>query len=206
MKHPSLPTRLLLKSSHSPQKSGFTLIEVLVVVLIIAIMASIITPSFLAWANNQRVGSAKSQIADAIRKTQNEAKRTKTDREIRFDNNGGNPRYAITSMDNTGAPKALTAITNWQSLAGEGSAKKGLQLKVSTAGGLSSESAGIVFNPYGAVVTGGSTALFDNAKNTTAPSVFTVQVSMGGGTHKRCILVKTLLGATREEKGGKCTL
>jgi prepilin-type N-terminal cleavage/methylation domain-containing protein len=201
MKHPSLLTRLLLKSSQSPQRSGYTLIEMLVVVLIIAIMASIITPSFLAWANNQRVGSAKSQIADAIRKAQNEAKRTKTDRELRFDNNGGEPRYAITPMDNTGAPKALTAITNWQSLAGEGSAKKGLQLKVS---GATPETGGIVFNPYGAVlVSGGNTTPFDNANNTT---VFTIQVAMGGNTHKRCILVKTLLGATREEKGSKCTL
>jgi prepilin-type N-terminal cleavage/methylation domain-containing protein len=201
MKHPSLLTRLLLKSSQSPQKSGYTLIEMLVVVLIIAIMASIITPSFLSWANNQRVGSAKSQIADALRKAQNEAKRTKTDRQLYFDNNGGDPRYAI------GTPKAAIAdITNWQSLAGEGSAKKGLQLRVSTGAGDSFESAGIVFNPYGAVVTGGSTALFDDAKNTTAPPVFTVQVAMGRGTHKRCIIVKTLLGATREEKGGKCTL
>jgi Tfp pilus assembly protein FimT len=171
-------------------------------VLIIAIMASIITPSFLSWANNQRVGSAKSQIADALRKAQNEAKRTKTDRQLYFDNNGGDPRYAI------GTPKAAIAdITNWQSLAGEGSAKKGLQLKVSNGNEAAVTNAGIVFNPYGAVlVAGGNTTPFDNAKNTTAPPVFTVQVAMGGGTHKRCIIVKTLLGATREEKGAKCPL
>jgi prepilin-type N-terminal cleavage/methylation domain-containing protein len=203
----------------APQPSGYTLIEMLVVVVIIGILSAIMAPSYVAWMNNQRVGAARSQIADALRKAQSEAKRTSINRELRLDNNNGSPRYAIVPAidDGTGTAKRIpnSAVKTWQNLAVDGGNNQGLKIRTSpaplaeasgTANG--GDISGIVFNPYGAVVVGGNPKEKEgsNSDTTAAPKpVFTVQITIKDDKqHKRCVVVRTLLGAFREEKGASC--
>jgi prepilin-type N-terminal cleavage/methylation domain-containing protein len=205
-----------LRSTTQRQPAGYTLLELLIVILILGILAAIVSPSLITWLNNQRVGAVRSQISDAMRKAQNEAKRTKINRELRFDNNNGTPRYAIIpAIDNgTGQPTRLAngdPSIKWQTLAGDGGNRQGLRLRMSGSpllgpaapDGPNGTSAGIVFNPYGAVVVGGSTAAYEGDTNSTT-NVFTVQVTVNDNQHKRCVVVRTLLGAFREEKNGAC--
>jgi prepilin-type N-terminal cleavage/methylation domain-containing protein len=214
------PSPITMKQSNHPNHpplAGFTLIELLVVIVILGVMAAIGTPSYLAWANNQRVSSVRNQIAGTLRKAQAQARTTKINREVRFDNNGGNPRIAIIPAVNStnGRPKRLLnsdPSIAWIPLNGE--AKKGIQLRVDptspyqSAGVADSQSlGGIVFDPYGAVVTSNVNNRFGTA-GTNADRIFAIQVGFGAQVNqtKSCILVRTLLGSFQEEKGSNCPL
>jgi prepilin-type N-terminal cleavage/methylation domain-containing protein len=65
----------------SPKKlvyKGFTLIEMLIVVMAVGILAAISAPSFLAWLNSKRVEQALVEVEAALQETQSEAiKRSK---------------------------------------------------------------------------------------------------------------------------------
>lgn len=204
-----------MKSLFMPRSSsltGYTLIELLVVVLFISVLAGIAAPGYVGWVNNQRTSTARSQLADAIRKAQSQARATKINREIRFDNNNGNPRFAIVSAidDTTGQPRRLPndQVRNWQSLTGD--ARRQLELRLDpvspyqSVGVTDSQNlGGLVFDRYGALVITGNPS---TAGLGTPPRIFAIQVSMPGNQHRRCIIVRTLLGGFQEARDGDCPL
>ncbi|AFY62694.1 Tfp pilus assembly protein FimT/FimU [Synechococcus sp. PCC 6312] len=56
-----------------PNSKGFTLPEMLAVVVIIGILAAIFIPSFLAWLNNQRIRDGLVRVEGALKEAQREA-------------------------------------------------------------------------------------------------------------------------------------
>lgn len=52
---------------------GFTLPELLVIVVILGVFATLVAPSFLSWVNNKRVQDVLSQVEGAIKEAQSEA-------------------------------------------------------------------------------------------------------------------------------------
>jgi type II secretory pathway pseudopilin PulG len=199
---------LLFRSNAS---SGYTLLELIIIVVIVGILSAIAVPSYLSWSNNQRTSAVQSQIANVLRRAQAEAKQRNMRREIRFDNNNGAPRYAIIPVANnaTGQPVRVadSAITNWQYFDRD-AVRTNMRLNLisnptSPFPGPtdSSTSGGIIFDSYGTVVVANPEV--QGANNT----IFAVQVSIPTGNqlaYRRCVMVRTLLGALQEGRDNNC--
>jgi prepilin-type N-terminal cleavage/methylation domain-containing protein len=149
--------------------AGFTLPEVLVVVIMIAVLFAIASPSWLSLVNRQRSAAARDQILQGIRLAQNEAVRTRREQTVTF---------------NTAAnPPTITVRGVTESL-GRGNIRPGmlsLEAPVTT----------ITFDADGNVKDG-----------ITPPVRFTVRAPANTGK-RRCVIIQTILGATRSAEDGE---
>lgn len=182
--------------------AGFTLIEMLLIMIIIGILFAIAAPGWDTLLSRQRVSSAREQVLQVIRQAQSEARSTRAFRAVVFDNNSpdGVPRVATLplSVSPNVYPVNTAAVTNWRSLAGSGTPRGALRLSVTP----TSVNNQIVFDGNGAVAQG---SVVDNV-NQINP-MFAVTIARGGTTGNatnRCVMVTTLLGATRLAEGADC--
>jgi prepilin-type N-terminal cleavage/methylation domain-containing protein len=95
MKTPLILLKLLHNSAAKPSPNfnktasrksdgGFTLLEVIVIMLILGILSAIAAPSWLAFINRQRVRTVNDRVLQSLRTAQSEAKRSKRDVKVTF--------------------------------------------------------------------------------------------------------------------------
>jgi prepilin-type N-terminal cleavage/methylation domain-containing protein len=184
---------------------GFTLIELLVVIVIAAVLSAIAAPRWLAFLNQQRIGSARTQLTEALRNAQAEAKRTRVCQAVVVDNNSNQPRFALVSgaaVSNTDSdcaiPTNLSSVQNWQTL-GNGNIRSGtMQLFTSQGTGAGTLAAAatsaVIFDSYGNVT----------SSSNQPPYTLTLKPMLGTNP-RRCVSVTTLLGAIAENSDSQCS-
>ena len=95
MKTPPILLKLLHNSAAKPSPNfnktasrksdgGFTILELLVIVLVLGLLSAIAAPSWLAFINRQRVRTVNDRVLQSLRTAQSEAKRSKRNVTVTF--------------------------------------------------------------------------------------------------------------------------
>ncbi|MBD2497619.1 Tfp pilus assembly protein FimT/FimU [Nostoc sp. FACHB-280] len=185
--------------------AGFSLVEMVAVVLIVGILAAIAIPRWNTFLNRQRVGKANDAVLTALREVQQQAKTKKLKYSVSFRNNNNLPELALHADSDT------PSSSQWKTL-GEDLRLKAGQVWIGT--NLTSKNQGsstvsvitnnvtttktITFDYNGTLPIDATTPLkivvaAPSASNITQP-----------GSVKRCVIIQTLLGGIRTGRDNEC--
>lgn len=153
---------------------GFTLIEMIIVIIMISVLFAIALPSWVSFLNNRRVGSARDEILQTLRQTQAEAVRTRRAKTVSF---------------NTASPPQITGFEGQPTPLGKGQFTAGM--------------IGLQITPAAATsITFRSTGALSNLTNPgDLPVTITVSAPANGNS-KSCVIIETLLGSMRSVNKG----
>jgi len=195
---------------------GFTLMEVMVVVMIIGIVSAIAIPSWIGFITNQRLGDAQTTVFQAIKQAQNLARRNKQPHMAAFRNiNIGQPnessQYVVVDVPNVPGESLQTTSKNlsqsnnlnWLSLNPDiRLVRKNEPVPETTLTKVSDNGPFLaVFDKDGNVPTSGGGFGLDGLGRVVIRSA-----SLGLDTQRRCVIISTLIGSVRTARDGDCKL
>ena len=198
------PNKSLLSStSYSSSESGFSLVELAVIVVIIGIFAAIAAPAWNAFVTRQRVRSVNNQVLRTLQTAQAEAKRNKQNYVVAFreaaDPTTDPPEFS-SYLEGTDPANIVWEPLNLEGEVPTGTHKIYVQANNNddadpdNSNGTDIDS--ITFDYMGAVIEPERIPDPQNNKDG-----FTVTVSTPDGGLRRCVKVVTLLGAMITAEG-----
>ncbi|MBD2040591.1 pilus assembly FimT family protein [Microcoleus sp. FACHB-672] len=195
----TLTTSLLANRKQQRQKlegvtAGFTLLELLMVVMMVGILAVIGSAGYLGWMTRLRVNAAQSTALNVIREAQIRARQQNTTWQASFQNttnSDGQPivQWAVHSAATATNPPFVPTGVAWQTIE-----QPFIQVDTENTSLVSNSATWRVrFDHKGQVVKEG---------NLGVPVTITLTSTKGGP--KRCVIVKTLLGAVSTATDSNC--
>lgn len=173
--------------------AGFTLLEVLAVVIIIGVLMAIAAPGWVAFMNRQRANSARDQVLQSLRATQAEAKRQRRRRVIEF-LNSNDSESGIPEIEQNGIVQVL----------GEGEIVPGnIELEASDSEG--NDVSVLAFREDGTL----SVEVNDYDDLGATPPDLPVSISIEappGSGNERCVVIDTILGSMYSGSDDECDL
>lgn len=164
----------------SPQRNskitGYTLLELLSVVIVLGVLATLASAGFLGWLTRMRVTAGRDAVLQVIRNAQQQATARKTTMQASFRDINGQVEYAV--HDASVTPTLWTAIeypdiridTSNTTLAGNNNLRR------------------VQFNH----------------KGHTNSQLGRITLTSRSGTPQRCVIVSTLLGVVRTANDRRC--
>ncbi|NES02312.1 MAG: type II secretion system protein [Okeania sp. SIO2F4] len=211
--------KMLPRTHPKASTVGFTIVELMVVVLIIGILSAIAAPGWNAFISRQRTRTVNDGVFRALRSAQSDAKLKKVRRTVQFRDVNINaevnpstdkpyndpPRFIISTYDDDDPPSDTNPPNNaplWKSLGANGEIKAGMvklivqECETKDADDNCTSYKGdtdnlIQFDYLGAV----------EISDPIQELPFAVSVSTADGGARRCVIVETLLGSMRTAEG-----
>lgn len=177
---------------------GYTLIELIIVVILLGVLASIAAPGWLGFINRQRVRTVNDRVFQSLRLAQSEAKRTKRDVTVIFDTSFDPPKVIFNPALPTGGSE--------QKLDAGGEVKSGT-IKLEFSGQDQQNPPPSIDPPLTSTqksLTFKFNGTFDPDNRPTLPFIVSVSPARGGG--KQCAIVQTIIGGMRTGEGAECVV
>jgi prepilin-type N-terminal cleavage/methylation domain-containing protein len=168
--------------------AGFTLIEVLVVIIIAAVLAGIAAPGWLAFLNRQRVNAVKSDLVQTLKKAQADAiqRRQEVAVEIVTATTAPTVKVGKPQRDTTGA---ITGVSGPSQTLGDNDANPG---------GITLTAKSLNGNQVDRIIT------FDyqGLPISSAPIPFIVGIKPQGSSAEQCVVAANILGSIKTSDNG----